>query len=179
MPLGVLTLNLWHDAGPWPERAARIRDWLDRLDPDLISFQEALRVPGHDQVSELLAGRGYHLDHVAASAFWKAGRENQAGRVGNAVASRWPITSREELRLPESGDGETRTALSVSLDSPHGELGFTVTHLNWKLHHGWIRERQVAALCDLALRRRPLERLRTLWMLVDPEALEKANEATG
>ena len=32
MSLSVLTLNLWHNAGPWEERRARIREWLDRLD---------------------------------------------------------------------------------------------------------------------------------------------------
>jgi endonuclease/exonuclease/phosphatase family metal-dependent hydrolase len=155
LPLRILTLNLWHDSGPWPERARLVRAWVERLDPHLIGFQEALRMPGHDQVPELLEGLHYHVDHVAASPFWKTGREDVVGMVGNAVASRWPIAAREELALPDSGDGEKRAALSVTLDSPHGPLGFTVTHLNWRLDHGWIRERQVQALCELALRRRP------------------------
>ena len=43
--LKVLTLNLWHDAGPWAERADRIRDWIDRLRPDLI-----VRLPGSRNV---------------------------------------------------------------------------------------------------------------------------------
>ena len=42
MTLRVLTLNLWHDAGPWDRRAALIRRWLDRFDPDVIGFQEVL-----------------------------------------------------------------------------------------------------------------------------------------
>ncbi len=41
--LSVLTLNLWHDSGPYRRRSQRIREWIDRLDPDLIGFQEALR----------------------------------------------------------------------------------------------------------------------------------------
>jgi endonuclease/exonuclease/phosphatase family metal-dependent hydrolase len=155
VPLKVLTLNLWHDAGPWPERAKRIREWIDRLDPDLIAFQEALRLPQGDQVQALLDGRGYHVDYVRASAFWKHGREADAGCIGNAVASRFEIQSREELRLPRSGDGETRAALSLTLLAPCGPVCFTATHLNWRLDHGHVRERQVVALCDLALRRRP------------------------
>jgi endonuclease/exonuclease/phosphatase family metal-dependent hydrolase len=131
-----------------------LRAWIDRLEPDLIGFQEALRVPYLEQVPELLAGRAYHLDYVAASPFWKRGREPEAGVVGNAVASRWPIVAREELRLPESGDGETRAALCVEVEAPFARLCFTVTHLNWKLDHGWIRERQVEAVCELALRHR-------------------------
>ena len=51
--LSVLTLNLWHDSGPYEARRARIREWLDRLEPDLIGFQEALRGPRFDQVAEL------------------------------------------------------------------------------------------------------------------------------
>lgn len=151
--LSVLTLNLWHDAGPWEARARQIRAWIDRLDPDLIGFQEALRGPHLDQVGDLLAGRTYHCDYVCASPFWRGG--DDALEFGNAIASRWPIARRETLVLPDAGDGETRAALSVSIESPHGELSFTCTHLNWKYRHGEVRERQVVALCELALRRAP------------------------
>jgi endonuclease/exonuclease/phosphatase family metal-dependent hydrolase len=157
--LSVLTLNLWHDAGPYAARAARIRAWIERLAPDLIGFQEALRGPGFDQVAELTQGLGYHCDYACASRFWRdpahGGGRRPAQEFGNAVASRWPIRSREALALPDAGDGETRAALSVTIDSPHGALGFTCTHLHWKFRHGNVRERQVVALCDLALRRRP------------------------
>ena len=153
--LSVLTLNLWHDSGPWARRAERIREWIDRLDPDLIGFQEALRGPKHDQVEQLLEGGGYHLDFAAASPFWRDGSEGEKAELGNAVASRWTIRDREELRLPDGGDGETRAALSVTVDAPFGPVGFTCTHLNWKFNQGAIRERQVVAVCDLALRRRP------------------------
>ena len=157
MPLRVFSLNLWHTAGPWSQRAPLVREWVDRLQPDLMGFQEAVRMPGLDQVPELLEGSGYHLDHAVASPYWLEGREQEMGVVGNAVASRWPIVSREVLALPESGDGEKRVALAVTVSSPYGHLGFTVTHLNWKLHHGWIRERQTAALCDFVLSHRPDE----------------------
>jgi len=155
MALRILTLNLWHDAGPWARRRVRIREWIRRLDPDILGFQEALRVRRGEQVPELLDGLGYHLDFVPASAFWREGEPDVHGEVGNALASRWPIADREEGKLPESGDGETRAALSVTVDAPFGPVGFTVTHLNWKLDQGWVRERQVRALCDLALRRAP------------------------
>jgi endonuclease/exonuclease/phosphatase family metal-dependent hydrolase len=153
VPLKVLTLNLWNASGPWPERAKRIREWIDRLEPDVIGFQEAVRQPGFDQVPELLEGRGYHLDYVGISAFWRAGREAEAGEVGNAIASRFPIVERAELPLPESGDGEKRAALRVVVAAPAGRISVTVTHLNWKLDHGWVRERQVVPLCDFAAER--------------------------
>jgi endonuclease/exonuclease/phosphatase family metal-dependent hydrolase len=152
MSLSVLTLNLWHDAGPWPERQRSIRAWLDRLDPDLIGFQEALRGESMDQVATLLEGRGYHLDYVEASPFW---RGSGSLSFGNAIASRWPIEERHELSLPDRGDGETRAALTAQIDSPLGLLSLTTTHLNWKLHQGDTRCKQVVALADQVLRLRP------------------------
>jgi endonuclease/exonuclease/phosphatase family metal-dependent hydrolase len=149
--LSVLTLNLWHDNGPYAERRRLLRGWIDRLNPDLIGFQEALRGDKVDQVAELLNGAGYYLDYVRASAFWVG----EGVDFGNAVASRWPILDRAELRLPDAGDGETRAALSVMVDAPVGPVALCVTHLNWKAHHGWARERQVVAVCDFARRRRP------------------------
>jgi endonuclease/exonuclease/phosphatase family metal-dependent hydrolase len=110
----VLTLNLWHDAGPWPERAARIREWIDRLEPDLIGFQEALRTEGRDQVAELLEGRGYHHAYAPATRFWREGSAFSDGDFGNAVASRFPIVESEAIARPDSGDGEKRSALAVT-----------------------------------------------------------------
>jgi endonuclease/exonuclease/phosphatase family metal-dependent hydrolase len=155
MPLSLLTLNLWHDSGPWPERAARIREWIDRLEPDLIGFQEALRSSsGRDQVAELLEGRGYHLAYASATPFWREGSEFSPGEFGNAVASRFPIRESEAIRLPDAGDGEKRCAISATLDSPLGPLSLTCTHLHWKFRSGEVRERQVQAVCELVLRRR-------------------------
>ena len=151
MTLSVLTLNLWHDSGPWERRRERIQDWIARLDPDLIAFQEALQGESFDQVASLFEDGSYHLDFVHASSFWG----ERAASFGNAIASRWPILDREELRLPDRGDGETRTALSVSVEAPVGEVSFTCTHLNWRLHHGEVRERQVVSLADFVLARRP------------------------
>lgn len=162
MTLSVLTLNLWHDSGPYESRVERIRGWIDRLDPDLIGFQEALRGDdGRDQLTELLGDRPYHVEYIEATRYQRAGSKFSPGGFGNAIASRWPIISRETLVLPDAAaagraaDGETRTAISVALDSPFGEVGFTCAHLHWKLRDAIVRERQVVALCDFALRHRP------------------------
>lgn len=149
--ISVLTLNLWHDAGPWRERARLIRREIARLEPDLVGFQEVLRGDGVDLAAELVSELGYAVEFVSATRFWR----DEKLDFGNAVASRWPISAREELTLPDGGDGETRAALSVTADAPLGPISFTTTHLNWKLHHGAIRERQVRALCDHVRARRP------------------------
>lgn len=151
MSLKVLTLNLWHDAGPWREREKRIREWIDRLDPDLIGFQEALCGEGIEQAAQLVAGRDYHTEFAMATPRWL----DRDVAFGNAVASRWPIRERSVLDLPSSGDGETRTALGVTIDAPVGPISFTCTHLNWRFHHGNVRERQVLALAEWVRERRP------------------------
>lgn len=152
MSLRVLTLNLWHDQGPWPARAERIRDWLDRLDPDLVGFQEALRSSSLDQVAELLGPRLPHRDYGCAGVF---SRDGESFEFGNAVASRWPLVGREEQRLPDRGDAETRAALHVDVEAPFGRVSFTSTHLHWRFHHGDTRLRQVRAVADRVLERRP------------------------
>lgn len=152
MTLKVVTLNLWHDQGPWPARAERIRDWLDRLDPDLVGFQEVLRGPGLDQLAELLGPRLPHRDYGCAGTFT---RDGTLLEFGNAVASRWPLVGREEQKLPDRGDGETRAALHVDVEAPFGRVSFTCTHLHWRFHHGDTRLRQVQALAERVIARRP------------------------
>ena len=71
------------------------------------------------------------------------------------MASRWPILERKPLKLPDRGDGETRVALGVRVDAPVGVVDFWCTHLNWRLHHGGVRERHVAALASEVIETRP------------------------
>ena len=142
--LRVLTLNVWNDSGPFEARAARIRDWIARLAPDLIAFQEVLQSPERDLARELAGAAGYQLAFAQAGNFWKS----PGVAFGNAIASRWPIAKSDVLPLPDKGDGETRCALLTHVESPFGPLVFACTHLNWKFHHGAVRERQVVALAD-------------------------------
>jgi endonuclease/exonuclease/phosphatase family metal-dependent hydrolase len=159
MTLKVLTLNIWHDQEPWAARLPLLRKWIRRLDPDLIAFQEVLVGEGVDQVREILGGAGdhaggqsdYHRDYIAAMTL----PDRKHLQFGNAIASRWPIIDREEIRLPDRGDWETRAALSVDIESPFGTIGFTCTHLHWQFNHGHVREKQVQFLSERAWDRRP------------------------
>jgi len=155
-PLRVLTLNLWHDQGPWPARAALVRRWIERLAPDVIGFQEVLCGPGVDLVADVLDGLPYQVAFAAAQPHW---HQRQLA-FGNAVASRFSIVDQAQLALPHlddpsHDDGERRVVLSVTLDTPVGPLSVSCTHLQWKLHHGHVRERQIVALCDFVRARRP------------------------
>jgi endonuclease/exonuclease/phosphatase family metal-dependent hydrolase len=149
--LRVLTLNIWNRMGPYERREQRIREWIERLDPDVIGFQEVLRADGFDQLARLVDGFGYESAFGRATGYW----EDETMDFGNAIASRWPMRDTEVVPLPVVGTDETRCAVTTTIDAPFGDLSFTSTHLNWKLHDGRSREAQVVALADLVLRRRP------------------------
>ena len=147
MALKLLTLNIWNYSGPWSARCARIRGWIERLQPDVIGFQEVLLGDTIDQLAQLTDGLAYpHTAYAAAQPFWL----DASLAFGNAIASRWPLSSVDRLTLPDTGDQERRVALKALIETPAGLLPFTSTHLHWKLHHGWVREQQVVALCDFA-----------------------------
>jgi endonuclease/exonuclease/phosphatase family metal-dependent hydrolase len=117
----------------------------------VIGFQEALRGASFDQMVDLLDGFGYPFGSYApAIPFW----EDERYEFGNAIASRWPFASAGACPLPDAGDGERRVALCTLIEAPFGLVPLTCTHLNWKLHHGWVRERQVVALGAIARRHR-------------------------
>jgi endonuclease/exonuclease/phosphatase family metal-dependent hydrolase len=142
--ISVMTLNIWNDQGPWPQRAHLIRDEIEALGPDLIGFQEVLCGEGVDLLDDILAGTTYHRDFVGTIEAWP-----RPGVVfGNAIASRWPILSRSELILPNVEGNETRAALYCTVESPIGLVRFGCTHLNWKVDQGAIRERQVVAVVN-------------------------------
>jgi len=151
MTLKILTLNIWHDQSPWRERARLIRQWITRLEPDLIGFQEVLVGEGVDQLRELIGDLGFHTEYAEAMTL----PDRKHLRFGNAIASRWPIVASEVVRLPDRGGWESRAALCVTVDSPHGPIGLTCTHLHWQFNHGYVREKQVEVVAEKAWKSRP------------------------
>jgi endonuclease/exonuclease/phosphatase family metal-dependent hydrolase len=151
----VMTLNCWHVSEPFAERMAAIRAGIERHRPDVIGFQEiVVRRDGFDQAAEILAGSGYGHVYGAAFRFDGSGEilphDADGDGFGNAIASRWPISAAEVKALPGIDSGERRSAIGARIESPHGRIPFVATHLNWKLHHGVVRESQVPAVADLA-----------------------------
>jgi endonuclease/exonuclease/phosphatase family metal-dependent hydrolase len=135
----VATLNIWNRFGPWDQRLAAIRAGIAALAPDLIGLQEVLRLsPGDgdalDQSAVIASGFGYHVAYA---------RAHDERWYGNAALSRWPITRSEVFELPRGGTEEKRTLLYAEIASPHGQIPFFVTHLNWKFDEGHVREAQV------------------------------------
>jgi endonuclease/exonuclease/phosphatase family metal-dependent hydrolase len=140
--LRVLTLNVWNRSGPWEARLGIIRDGIRRLDPDLIGLQEIIAHESASQAVAIAEGLGYE------TAFGAAHDVGGGFLFGNAVLSRFPIAASRVFPLPNGGSDEHRSLLFAAIASPQGKIPFFVTHLNWKFHHGMVREAQVQAIAE-------------------------------
>jgi endonuclease/exonuclease/phosphatase family metal-dependent hydrolase len=153
--LRVATLNVWNMQGPWAARLELIRRELRELAPDLLGLQEVLRfapdgADGADQASVIGEGLGYSIAYAPAGVYGKG------LTLGNALLSRFPILEQRGLPLPGSESGETRSLLHALVDAPCGRVPVFVTHLNWKLHHGRFRARQVRFIADVIFELAPV-----------------------
>jgi endonuclease/exonuclease/phosphatase family metal-dependent hydrolase len=170
--LRVATLNIWNRSGPWPERLAAIRAEVRHLAPDILGLQEVLRtvppgsdphgvwavpetVPdGADQASVIAAGTHAHVAYARAADY------GDGLAFGNAILSKHPILEHAAFELPGRETGETRALLYALVDHPAGPLPVFTTHLNWKLHHGAVRVRQVQFICERIKEFSPIDEAR-------------------
>ena len=90
-----------------------------------------------DQASAIAAGSHPHIAYAAAMDY------GNGLLFGNAVVSKHPILETKAFELPGKETGEARALLYTLLNHPKGKLPLFVTHLNWKLHHGSVRTRQI------------------------------------
>ena len=160
--LRVATINVWNKSGPWLSRLPLIRRELERLRPEIVGLQEVLRFQPdsalgtplstmNDQATEIAEGFGFHSAYSVASD-WGNGL-----KFGNAVLSKHPIIAEQSFQLPGIESGETRSLLYALCDTPHGALPVFVTHLNWKFHHGAVRQRQVAFIAERIAELSPID----------------------
>ena len=139
--LRVVTLNIWNNQGPWPERLRLIRKELPTLDAHLVGLQEVLHLDAAgtpDQAQAIAEGFGYYTAFASA---WHIGGGLQ---FGNALLSRFPIADAQSFLLPVEEGDETRALLYCSVDAPCGRIPVFVTHLSWQLHRSDVRQQQVA-----------------------------------
>lgn len=141
-PLKVLTINIWNRQGPWDERFALLRRGIEQLQPDVIGMQEVLSDGRHDLAREIAGELGYDVVYGEA--------KNLQGdfSFGNAALSRHPIALRKVIPLPDAQTDEQRSLLIADVETPWGRLPFCVTHLAWRLNHGYVRQAQVQALAE-------------------------------
>lgn len=151
--LRILTLNCWNVSPPLEERIELIRAGIEELQPDIIGLQEIIvRPDGFDQGEVILRDLGY--EWAFAPAMWwdengnvRPPRQDGIG-FGNVIASRYPILRTEWRQLPGFESGEGRSVIAAVIDAPCGPVVVGCTHLNWKFHHGYVRERQALAVAQ-------------------------------
>ena len=151
--LRVLAFNTWNTTGG-PGRIELINSELQRLAPDLISFEEVIQTPELNQLDDLLRGTGLHGTHQTEAMLSSPPWIERYG--GSAVATRWPHRVAEvlDLRLSDAQDVPWAT-LAVSVPIPNvGELLFVAASTSWRLEAESARERQAVALSDLDARHR-------------------------
>jgi endonuclease/exonuclease/phosphatase family metal-dependent hydrolase len=160
--LRVATINVWNKSGPWLSRLPLLRRELERLQPEVVGLQEVLRfrpdaaadtplTTNNDQATELAQGLGFQIAYSVASDY------GNGLKFGNAVLSRHPIVQQQSFQLPGVESGETRSLLYALCETPHGNLPVFVTHLNWKFHHGAVRQRQVAFIAERIAELSPID----------------------
>ena len=154
MRLSVLSLNIWHREAPWEQRREVIRRGLRALQPDIIGLQEVLELrmgeTVQSQAEELLRDLPYRF------VFGAAQHIGPGFEFGNALASKYPLHDFEVLPLPGAETGETRSLVFARVETPYGLVPVGVTHLNWKLHHGSVRIRQLQRIVEFIDERAPI-----------------------
>ncbi len=152
--LRVATLNVWNKSGPWAERMTLVREQMSALALDVLGLQEVLELETPaattnqaDELKPVGWHRAYAAAHDMAVAWVPKG---QSLHFGNALLSRFPIVRSSSHPLPGADlSDQKRCVLHAVVEAPFGEVDFFVTHLNWKLDEGWIRELQVKTVAKL------------------------------
>lgn len=119
---------------------------ISEMDADIVALQEALRPFGAiDPLEQLAEELGFHLAFVTT-------RVHRQGEIGNAVLSRWPISSVFALDLTYNRV-ERRSAVAIQCSSELGPLSIVATHLSLVDR---TRHRQVRSILEHPLLQGPV-----------------------
>jgi endonuclease/exonuclease/phosphatase family metal-dependent hydrolase len=153
--LRVMTWNLWWRFGSWRKRLVAIRAVLRAQRPDIIGLQEVWADRKVNLAAQLSEELGYHYSWSPAlnTNRWRGRRIQPAVKVGNAILSRWPIVSEDQLNLPEADVDEGRTAMFASVDVRGVQVPFFTTQLNSAPDRSSLRCEQVSALASFVAER--------------------------
>jgi len=126
--LRVVVWNIHHGRG-LDDRVdlARVADELRALSPDVVLLQEVdvgVRRSGRVDTPAELAAR------LAMHPAFERNIRYQGGDYGNAILSRWPIESVDNLRYRMLREGEQRGLLTIRAATPRGPLLIGCTHLD-------------------------------------------------
>ena len=139
--LRVATYNVHRWAGPNGTRApdaARAGFVISELEADIIALQEVLRpFEEPDPLERIADALQLHMAFVTT-------RVHRRGEIGNAILSRWPITSVFSLDLSFSRV-EKRSAVAAEFHGAEGPVAIVATHLALVDR---TRERQVRSILE-------------------------------
>jgi endonuclease/exonuclease/phosphatase family metal-dependent hydrolase len=158
--LRVSQLNIGSLLEPrWDERRHEILAWLDRLDPDIVCFQEVWENPTTPNTA------GWLVDHAPAGRWhWCFGGFAFPAQLspdpelifGSAILSRWPVDDHALTPLPvdtEATDPFRRMQFELLHARTHGIDVFS-THLSPPPAHAHHRIRQVRCIDEVIERQR-------------------------
>lgn len=116
--------------------ATRAGNVISELDADVVALQEVLRpFDAEDPLTAIAEAQNLHVAFVVT-------RTHRRGELGNAILSRWPITSLFVLDLSFSRL-ERRSAMAAEFDLGKRSLTVVATHLALRDR---IRQRQVRSI---------------------------------
>lgn len=140
-------------------------DGLRQLEPDLVTFQEAIVDEEYDQVVDLL-GPTYHVAHQ------RVGLIGDGRHHGASIASRWPFQRAHEVDLhvtPRTGDYSCGAIVAeIGAPEPLGRLLLVDHGPSWR----------GGPSLNGSGRRWPQQRSSRIWSLTDPRMWWSAVTAT-
>jgi len=147
-PLRVLTMNIWTFTEPYAARMRLLRAGIRKLDPDLMTFQEAGLEGKRNQVKEVLSGLGYHVVHQ-----FEVKKHDKRFTNGVCIASRWPVKVAELLSLQVTKHclHYPYAALAVRVDAPApvGQMLLVNSKPSWQFSRERERELQAVAVARM------------------------------
>ncbi len=134
----VLTWNVW-GIGPKPEeRSVNIVTELDRVNADLMGFQEVIvDDSGESYLDE-------YARQIGGAIVYGPGPDGFESPMRNAILSRRPIRSSGAKLLSADGPNQYRTVVMAEVDVAGDPLRFYTTHLEHRFDRGDLRARQLS-----------------------------------
>ncbi|MEM9517371.1 MAG: endonuclease/exonuclease/phosphatase family protein [Actinomycetota bacterium] len=153
--LRIVQLNIGSLIEPeWERRRHEIVAWLDRLDPDVVCFEEVWGSASSENTASWLADHATGEWHHAFGGFPVPPplSPDPSARFGSAVLSRWSIDGHTVHRLPTDPADTSPLVNSVGWELLHVEtagLDVFACHLAPAPIHGLHRQLQVLAIDEL------------------------------
>ncbi len=143
-----MTLNVGSLFEPdWDDRRHEVVAWIQRVDPDIVCFQEATKSTDSDATAWIVEalGDGRHFV-MSGHPFGAYGEADENFRFGSSIISRWPIDESNLWPLSTADDPDDPMPAAMPWELVHArtaDLDIFTTHLAPAPSHGRHRRLQV------------------------------------